>query len=482
MASFMFKFKLPLRKYYLVASILIQRERIALFGCPFFGGEMRKKILILLSLSTLLLFTACKPTPVVTAVINKNEGVLEEKINEDYAGEIEKKTPEHIEEDIYSSPGQYSILVNADVEQPTQAAFSVYSIVPDDFTQDEIDKFISYFFGDKPLYAENTILTKEMIQERVVTIKAEMETMDDNSDDLAGAQAALKQLEEQYKTAPTTVTQTEITSKLSIPPDADFEMLDAYVDSGYNKMSSFSVYNQRNRQSLYINIDLDRIFLGLTELAGKQAANQTMTIETAKEHAINILDEMGIENIVPVNVETGMTEDQSKQGYIVTFRQSVNGTPIALNQILNYSDSQDMSVKWSSDELRVILDDEGVSALYWIDKGKILNELNSNIELLAFNDIYDIAKQQLKNKYSWIDTSDYNINYERTVHVDRIVLEYTCAQEKDKPGYYLLVPAWNFYGGNTLKFENGQTEEEQGLRKDICVLSLNAVDGSVIGG
>lgn len=444
---------------------------------------MKQKILNIIVICLLCIpLAACQATPQNTVVISKNQGQLEEKINKETSETKLFDIPENIKEEVYTKEGKYSIVINADVESLTMDAYPIYSIVPADFRQSEVNTVIKYFFNESPLFAENYTKSKSMIEEEIVQIRADMQNMEQSDiDDIEGAKAAIKKLEDAYDSAPETVTRSQITSKLTIPSDVDYETLDAYVDIGYSELSNIRVANWPTFQFLSIIIDKSRYFLSSALLEGQNAEGQNMTPDEAKCKAEEVLEGLDIKDMTVVRVETGMAEDQFKQGYAVTFKRSVQGVPVAYNTIIDNSEKVDMAAKWPSDLITVRLDHEGVSGFNWSHKGKVQKELSSNVEILPFDEMYEIAKQQLKNKYVWIETIDHELNYKRTVHVDRIALEYMCAQEKDKPGYYILVPAWNFYGGNTLEFENGRTEEEHGTRTDVCILSLNAVNGSVIG-
>lgn len=116
------------------------------------------------------------------------------------------------------------------------------------------------------------------------------------------------------------------------------------------------------------------------------------------------------------------------------------------------------------------VDDQGISVLNWSQKGEIREELTANVEMLGFDEIMDIARQQLKDKLAALDLTESE-DYTKFV-ITSIDLEYACAQQKDNPDGYLLVPAWNFYISTS----------EAPDRKYLCALSLNAVDGSVIVG
>ena len=148
--------------------------------------------------------------------------------------------PAHITEEIYTKEGLYTVLIDADVKNPEQTAYSVYSIAPDDFTQEEVDRAIAYLFDDKPLYAEDYTLTKDMIMQKIVQIKAEMQTMEEGSDDLEAAIYALNKLEGQYDSAPETVESRETTSELKYDPELGCTALRANADLGIYGLFKYS--------------------------------------------------------------------------------------------------------------------------------------------------------------------------------------------------------------------------------------------------
>ena len=433
---------------------------------------MKSKLIIVILINLMCVFlVACQPTPEKEIVENKTQSNFDEKISQQTSNPQTLNVPENISEQVYIKEGSYSIIIDANVEELTLANYPVYSIVPSDFLQNDVDMIISYFFGDSTLYAEEYVLTKSMIEDRIVQIKADLQKIaPEDIDDIEASNQALEKLLAQYDSAPETVTRTEITSKLTIPNDVDYKTLDAFVDAGYTSLSRINISNWSPFQTLSITIDETRYFLANGTLYGETAVGQNMTLEEAKKKAVDALHDIGINDMTAVRVETGMTEDQSKQGYVVTFKRSIEGVGVAHNEITSNAVSADMAAKWPSDKITIRLDDEGISAFSWSYKGEIKEELSSNVELINFSGAMEIARQQLKNKYAWLDQSDGM----QTVKVEKIVLEYTCGQQKNNPGTYLLIPAWNFYRG-----------PEEGISANnnfyYCVLSLNAVDGTVIG-
>lgn len=425
------------------------------------------------------LLAGCQKTQSDIVVIDKDEGMREEKIYQEAQEETIENLPENIEEQVYIKDGRYAITINADVIPPEKKKYSVVSVIPDDFTQNDVDKVINYFFTDSPLYAQDYIMTKDMIKEELVKIKADMSTMGENPDDITAAKYAIKRLEQQYLYAPEELQGKIIDAKLTFDEEMDCEVMDAYADLGYSLPSSISVNNQKASQDMRMFLDRERVYSRSVSL-GDIAQDQQMTLKEAEDYAKNTLIELGFTNLVPLKAEVGITEDQERQGYIITFRQGVDGIPVALNTMLDDLNAVNTYArKWPSDRVKIHLDDGGISAIIWNYKGSVQKELTSNAQLLPFDEIYDIAKQQLKSKFACIE--EFYMDCFQTIHVDRVEFEYVCIKEKGKVDCYLFIPAWNFYGGIQLEDDSGNIKEKYNGRTDIGILSLDAVDGSVIG-
>lgn len=315
---------------------------------------MKQKVKInILIICAAIFLTACQPTPEKDIVVNKNEGVLESRISQEVTEAQTFDVPETVNEGVCEGK-QYSVAIDAGVQVTALSAYPVYAIAPADFTQQEVDAVIGYFFGDRPLYAPNYTKTKSMIEDELVRTKADLLGMDgSNPDDIEGAQAAIKKLEEAYASAPETAANTQITSALTVFSGIDFEALEACADIGYAEPSCISVANKPIFQSMTITLDWDRYFLASAALDGKNAEGQSMIPKEAEQKAAEALEAIGIEGMAVVGVETGMTEDQERQGYVVTFKRSVNGVPVAYNAVITYSEVVDMAAEWPSDRITV---------------------------------------------------------------------------------------------------------------------------------
>ncbi len=409
------------------------------------GKSRMSTKLITVLLAAALLFTcfttACQPISESTYMVNENN-------NQQASGAPSLDIPVKVSEKVNSGEN-YPINIDADVIALNIAEYPIYSYVPCSFTQSEVDKAIAYFFNDSPLYARDFIKSKSMIVDELAQFRADLQKMDgSNPDDIEGCQAAIKELEEEYPNAPEKPIRTQITSKLTVSADADYEALDATVDLEYDELSTISVCNRSKAHFMNVNLDKSRAYNSSILLAGKNPEGQKMTPDEAKRQAEKALSDMGIEDMIAVKVEAGMTEDQSKQGYVVTFHREVNGVSVAYNNRLAMNPR-----KWTGEDITICLDDKGISHFDWFHKGQAQEELTANAQLKSFDEIMDIARQQLRD------------NYTSSADIGSIALEYTC-----DPDNCILVPAWNFYN-----------ESDYSDLSSHRVLSINAVDGSVIG-
>lgn len=388
--------------------------------------------------------------------------------------------PDHVSEEILSSKRYGRVYIEADVINNIEGETCVQTILPGKISQADADFMLEHFFKGKTLSNATVEKTPEQIKAEIDELTRALQNPAElTEDDINGMELALEQLEEQRSSATGQKTGERATTQLAINPDSQNEALYVTADLGFSQASSLDIVNFRDGSFinfLVLYLDYDRIFLLSTAYAGKDAAGQAMTLNAAKEQALVYQKELQLSNLVLFDVQTGITEDQQSQGYIAIFRQGIGGCALAKPEILDFSGARPNLVEhWPSDEVRVKFDDQGISAIEWNNKGTLAGTPEP-IETMPFQSILESAKQQLALKYAWNE----NVTYHTEVHVDQIALEYALIPKPEEAGSFLIVPAWNFYGNVRCHYEDGTSEEFYGERQDICHISINAVDGSVI--
>lgn len=420
--------------------------------------------------------------PAITIEKKKSAEKPQTESNSEDAGENDKENviPAHVTEDVLSSEQYGRVYIDADVVSSISEPICVQTVQPGAFTQADVDFMLSHFFEGKPLSGATLEKSKDEIDGEIAQITQTLSNAKNlTEDDIAGMKQALEQLKAQREGAAEKKTDTLATTKLAINPDSQNEALYVTADLGFSQPSSLDIVNFRDGSHisfLVLYLNYDKIFLTSTALSGKDAAGQSMTLAMAKEQALRYQQELKLTNLALYDVVTGMTEDQSAQGYVAIFRQCLNGSAIAKPEITDFSGNRpDLAAAWPSDEVRIKFDDLGISAIEWNNKGTLVGALEPT-ETLPFKSIMGAARLQLALKYPLNEDAQYQVE----VHVDRVVLEYSLILKPEEAGAFLVVPAWNFYGGVLCKYEDGTSEEFYGMRKDICHISINAIDGSVI--
>lgn len=394
--------------------------------------------------------------------------------------EGEEALPDHIEEDILTSERYGRVYINAGVNAELFSATFTQRIFPDKITQSDVDFMLEHFFQNAVLSNSDPEITKAQIESDMKEISSALANPEDlTQDDIAGMEAALQTLKIQLSGAPNEETASPGSTLLAIHPESKNEALYITADLGRKTRSTLDIVNfldNSNISFLILYLDHNKVFLSSTELTGKDAAGQVMTLQEANRKALVYQQELNLSNLVLFDVQPGMTEDQLSQGYIAIFRQGIAGHAIAKPEVLDLSgDRPNLGDQWPSDELRVKFDDSGITAIEWNNKGSLAG-MPEPVETIPFSFIIEVAKKELANKYAWNE----NVQYPVDVHVDRIALEYVVAPQEGENASFAIIPAWNFYGNVLCKYEDGTSEEFYGARTDICHVSISAIDGSIL--
>jgi len=385
--------------------------------------------------------------------------------------ESEEK-PTKITETVIVVEDQYEICLDADVQKPQTDGWSVVTVHPTPFSQELVDRVVQYFFGNATFFTSPE-KTKQEISDEIAETREDMESMDVGSDDWNGAENALKDLEAAYKNAPETVTKTTVRPVFLPQEDADAEENSVYADLGCRQASWLNVLNlayASNWNILTVQLDRDNLFLpGLPQPMDTNA----FTPEAAQAFAEDALQAMAIRGFTLVSVAEGYAETSGEYGYILDYRRSIDGLPVSMGVIPGYSTDPS---RWNSDRITFRVGENGITALEW-DEYSVLGTLSETVEILPLETVLPTARQALIDGYSQ-DTHPYS-DSSRTVFVDRIVLEYHCISDKET-AQPLIVPTWAFYGDIRRENADGTVWFENEGRQDLCLVALNALDGSLV--
>jgi len=222
-----------------------------------------------------------------------------------------------------------------------------------------------------------------------------------------------------------------------------------------------------------------------------------VTREEAAELALETLRKLGLEHFSIAATETGYVIEQDPNTYealakrechIFILTRALGG--VTVNHAL-YIEPQDMQY---ADTLpyeggQIVIGDEGVISFNWTQPMKLLNIENENVSLKPFSEIQEIFKKQITIKGAWNSSSGRDEKViSRRIVIEEVRLGLMRTVRKDRPGEYLLIPVWDFYGYEVNKCAE---QEYQGPKLDEnneytihqpgrSYLTVGAIDGSVI--
>ena len=183
-------------------------------------------------------------------------------------------------------------------------------------------------------------------------------------------------------------------------------------------------------------------------------------------------------------------KDSDAYGYCIFCVPTVAGVKGTSLWMGTWPKSDVVAPPWDYEFMRLCIDEQGVYALFWYAPLKEKETVLPSATLLPFEKIMEIFR-----KYVWIKEKpwlilDESIVIEQdypsdmVVTIDRITLSLQRVMEPNSFDTALLVPVWNFWGTETttrtdLKTRK-TTEEQRNAWPPTPVLSINAIDGSVI--
>lgn len=510
---------------------------------------MKKNSSFVISLLILITMAGCQKTPESDIVIGKGDAALEKAIDQgstqaDVKYEAPKQWTDSIEKD------NLIINVDADVIVPDTIQFPSAVMTADEISQQTADNIMRVLLDGATLYElrPNYPYTKEEINEELLLIKKSIS--DPNADFntvlekgtpehdaiLEDKQKQIAELEKAYESAPETI---DIK-----PADTNFqrvnspESIPVFIEEGITEEERL-VLEEENKAAMeasknatYYEIKGDATLANgikadlritktnvsfLLETFGniEDSENQKqydiavteggISQEQARENALQVINEIGIDYLEISEVEESYYIERDETGmpvskrpcYTFYFTHSIGGVTE------NYALAKDTPLK--EDQYRqlelnevatIVIGKEGVILFQWWTPLQISEMKNESTSMLKFEDIQEVFRKQiiLDN----IDTSVSVVasSYDLSVLENHIVIEKAKlglmrVLRQGKLGEYLMIPVWDFYGYETVKFENPQAAREMQFDVDDngeCVvkkmyqsyLTINAIDGSII--
>lgn len=454
----------------------------------------------LFCVSAIMLLSACQPTPDTELVVNKGDGVYEQKIDS-----AKKKESSHTKiEPSAESPSadeqpyvfeshwtdtvslrNFDVNIDVDIEAPVTALFPVYRV-----------KASQFELVDERLQAICNALMGEVVAERLGGA-----TMQDLKEQLEELQKGRYDSETKtwipYDKTTYEVLSEDILKEMETAPDEkDFvEISDIQVQS-FPFTKTFMTEDGTLWEIEYAekNLHISRNVRGFEQyerwvidgdaLAGEEKGTTLQNVSCTEETARQFVDDffktihigdMGISSIEKGRIVDIDTSEVLKEGWIVECARKGGVCP-AFNYKYYANSSGDLrfqeetySAGLSAESVLLFVDDKGVASLSWQNPLEIVKTEVSNVEILPFAQIQELIKQAMVNGLSWTGNKKSGSAFSGC-YTTRIILSYCFIPVKDAPEEFYFTPAWFVL----MKFNNDP------LSMRPFMFTLNAVDGTRI--
>ncbi len=199
-----------------------------------------------------------------------------------------------------------------------------------------------------------------------------------------------------------------------------------------------------------------------------------------------LLEKMGVTDLVyTLGVEKYAFDTQSNESfqlnriYTLTFMRTYEGVPslVIRKASIDYSYQMEDQI-WREEQVQVIIDEEGVQSIEFVEPYEEVEVYLSEVNLLPYDTVMELMEQMLEMQDPNKEFVSYSVNENVmiTYHVDKIELGMTkITNLRGEEG--LVVPAWDFQGDVIISdMESSYTKTIE----NVSIITMNAVDGTVI--
>lgn len=467
---------------------------------------MRKRLFIGLLCITCM-FVACVPTPREDSIVNKANGVLEERIGASPVAERPYDGPDSLQIEPFGNDA-FQIKVDAAVHIPSTTRYPVMEVEQPFLSVERGRELMSRMADGKPVFTYKNELpqTKAEIASQIafmqdmLTNPEKYFSEEERAEAIEAVQDELKQWQEAYLNAP----EQFVASKIDLATmeyDATGQMHGA-VDFGKQDAAylcvaeggSVSFTNPDDGIGAAVfHYDYDNDFSHLNGVT----INKDDAIRMGKEFLLGLGEDTFEPSLVLVGYctprgESDLPISQWPQAYVVYFTRAVAGVPTIF-----YSDDSYDGILLENEKLyappiqqeyvEMIIRDSGVNDMFWSIPTKQTKVLNENVELLSFDKIMAQFQAQAFYRSAPMLEIETDVIHKELV-IDRIDLGMVQVRKKNYPDTMLMIPAWTFFGYIHVTYAEPHTEfitgvssEQETIRHPGYVyMMINAIDGSIL--
>lgn len=410
--------------------------------------------------------TACQPTPVEEVIIGKGDDLSDliqstpdasvnvspsdTSTQPNDALYTELFAPKHWTFETTAFDDKLNITADVDVELPSVSQLPAATATLSEFTQEHLDKIAEVLCVGDAVWRETDILTKEMIEEKVVQERATLARLKSENNPgeavmIEKTENSIKNFEQQYDNAPKASDLQAIDFNIGEISYGDDRTAIGFKGITQANDQSFcftarSAINGQSVRNVYANYGTEQVLFAGTYIDNPYNVSLTreQAAEQASEIAKKLTDELTLTSVVPAASDGPISR---KWGWACVFMREINGCPTAYESTeVGSSMDSEVTEPIPYEKMIITMDDMGILGFSWESPMKIESIDNSNVEVLPFDEIKERAIEQLAQK--WIYQADADPGC--TAKITKVELGLMRIAKVDSNDYY-YIPVWNFF-------------------------------------
>ena len=171
-------------------------------------------------------------------------------------------------------------------------------------------------------------------------------------------------------------------------------------------------------------------------------------------------------------------------GYGFRFTRVVDGVRVPRAQFQGVGGPAELEMRpaFQNEYIYVTVTDQGIDTMTLYNGYSIGESVQTNVELLPFDQIVTVASAIFPLKYMPLE-NDHGGQYEYKYAIHRISLNYMRVLKENDPEAFELIPVWDFWGSNEHRWvqrDGTWSEWHSGGGDGYSCLTVNAMNGLII--
>ena len=424
-----------------------------------------------------LLLIACKPTPTEEAVMNRADNKLEQAIVAPPAASYTYEVPSRWEETF--APRNREVRFIADVEVPTAEQFPIVTIRQHRLTAEDVIGFLEALCPGEWTMRENEYSREELMEDLKKASNMYLGEDDTGAPVYGANEEEMRRIQKLIDEAPLQDTYNPLNAQTVNFPIPTVPVRDSTGTVWYlfaKSKETGAALQLRKRQGTTVYTEQWSMQPGSEPYRPNGLTNVKITEAEAIKQADAFIAALGLSDYRAADVQKaieiqGYTLAECSEGYLLRYVPALDGTiPCCFSQspnpdFLPFTNDAEITYAppWRQEYAELYITEEGVMSFWWDAPKEHIMTANENVRLLSFSEIQSCIRKIMEYGLGDWEGSP--------VLVKRMVLSTSVAQIKDQGDEAFFVPTWVIFL---------TTEQDEEIHRDIAVLLVNAIDGTVI--